>query len=88
MARIRNAMPAGHRWSSASSTRCVERKAQVIPLSASQAIIRAADERVSSSGMWRLAPLARQDQISQTETSKPGPANSVIRSSGPHGNAT
>ncbi len=48
--------------------------------SANQRIMRRGELRVSSSGMWRLAPLARVGQISQTDASKEGLATWETRS--------
>jgi hypothetical protein len=47
-----------------------------------QRIIPAGDRRVSSSGMWTLAPPARYGQSSQIEASKAGLAICVPRSDG------
>ncbi len=80
--RVRSATSAGQGSPIISSASGVETTPWVIPCPASQRIIRGAETRQSSSGMWRLAPAARQDQTSQTETSNEGPENRVARSSG------
>ena len=56
---------------------------QVIASLRQKRTIASGEKRVSPSGMWTLAPAARQGQSSQTEASNAGFAMRVARSAGP-----
>ena len=75
----------GHGSSSTASASGVGRNAAVICSSASQATRSDGEMRTCEGGTTSVPPAARVGQVSQTDTSNPGPHSNVVRSCGPSG---